>query len=663
MMTTRAGKFWQCGLLALAAMTAIFGWTRPAVARQDPVPNDGSGIQVLTQGPVHEAFAEPVVYDPQPGPVIPKQPPAPIEELPPEEKPEGDDVQWVPGYWAWDDNRNDFLWISGIWRAVPPERQWVPGYWNQADQGFQWVPGVWAPLDQPGQPQAGTLQYLPTPPASIEAGPNVPAPSDNVTWASGCWYWAENRYIWRPGYWVPVQPNWLWVPAHYGWTPGGSLFIDGYWDRPLASRGQMFAPIYFQRPVYARSNFVYSPSVGIVANALLSSLFVRPRYHSYYFGDYYAPNQFQSGIYPWYSYHQSRYGYDPIYAHSSAINLRRDPRWVDQVHEVYRYRRDHPNARPPRTFIEQNQIVNNVNTQNSVRNVTVGNVNTNINNITNVNDARQLVLARSIAQLASNPQAPVRFERLNEGRRRELSRQAVQVRQWNEQRVRQEVQAARTRPENASLTAPRTVQIARSPVAAPAAQRSQGGPPEQRGRLAPPPPPTAPRLDRAARPAPRAEDIRRHEPHPDRRPPEHLQAIRPQAGPGPGRPMPGQPNARQPGQPQPGRPAAPTGRPEAPSPAMKAQRPRSEVPKAERRPGQPKAASPPASAPRPEQPKATPKTVPKAADPRAPAPRPEQPKAVPKSVPKAERKKDEPPRPGTAALAAPGSLEPSRAWT
>ena len=44
--------------------------------------------------------------------MIPKQPPAPIEELPPEQKPEGDDVQWVPGYWAWDDNRNDFLWIK-----------------------------------------------------------------------------------------------------------------------------------------------------------------------------------------------------------------------------------------------------------------------------------------------------------------------------------------------------------------------------------------------------------------------------------------------------------------------------------------------------------------------------------------------------------------------
>src|SRR4051794_19625437 len=265
MATIRAGKFGRFGLIALAVGTAITASTWPATAQQVPVADDASGMQVLTQGPVHEAFAEPVVYDPQPTPEIPKQPPAPIEETPPEQKPEGDNVQWIPGYWAWDDGRNDFLWISGIWRAVPPGRQWVPGYWTQRGQGYQWVPGAWVPLEQP---QAGTLQYLPTPPASIEEGPNIPPPSDNVTWAPGCWYWAENRYVWRPGYWVPVQPDWLWVPAHYVWTPNGSLFVDGNWDRPVAAPGHMFAPVYSQRPVYPRSNSVYTPSVGIVATAL-----------------------------------------------------------------------------------------------------------------------------------------------------------------------------------------------------------------------------------------------------------------------------------------------------------------------------------------------------------------------------------------------------------
>ena len=64
----------------------------------------------LTRGPVHEAFAQPVVFDPEPGPVIKQQPPASIEEVPPEEKPVGDNVTWISGYWAWDEEDDRFLW-------------------------------------------------------------------------------------------------------------------------------------------------------------------------------------------------------------------------------------------------------------------------------------------------------------------------------------------------------------------------------------------------------------------------------------------------------------------------------------------------------------------------------------------------------------------------
>src|SRR5205823_691564 len=123
--------------------------------------DDQPGVQVLTQGPVHEAFAEPVVFDPKAGPVIPKQPPQAIEEMPPDQKPDSPDAQWIPGYWAWDDSRNDFLWVSGIWRVPPPGRQWVPGYWNQVQGGYQWVPGAWTVVDQQ------QTQYLPPPPASL----------------------------------------------------------------------------------------------------------------------------------------------------------------------------------------------------------------------------------------------------------------------------------------------------------------------------------------------------------------------------------------------------------------------------------------------------------------------------------------------------------------
>src|SRR5689334_9895592 len=76
------------------------------------------GVELQTRGPIHEAFAEAIGTAPAIGLVVPKQPPEPVNEIPPDVKPEGD-VVWIPGYWAWDDERNDFLWVSGVWR-VPP---------------------------------------------------------------------------------------------------------------------------------------------------------------------------------------------------------------------------------------------------------------------------------------------------------------------------------------------------------------------------------------------------------------------------------------------------------------------------------------------------------------------------------------------------------------
>ena len=81
--------------------------------------------------PIHEAFAEPVLYDPKPAPVVPKAPPAPITELPPEQKPEGPNVQWIPGYWAWDEDYGDYYWVPGTW-VEPPQvgYLWTPAYWG-----------------------------------------------------------------------------------------------------------------------------------------------------------------------------------------------------------------------------------------------------------------------------------------------------------------------------------------------------------------------------------------------------------------------------------------------------------------------------------------------------------------------------------------------------
>src|SRR5688500_1798104 len=77
--------------------------------RVEPVPGDIKGVEVQARGPIHEGFASPTT-EPKPTQGVPKQPPPPMEEMPPDERPEGD-VMWVGGYWAWDDDRSDFLWV------------------------------------------------------------------------------------------------------------------------------------------------------------------------------------------------------------------------------------------------------------------------------------------------------------------------------------------------------------------------------------------------------------------------------------------------------------------------------------------------------------------------------------------------------------------------
>jgi len=75
-----------------ANLNPTAGSTTPALASQvDP------NLQVLTLGPVHEAFGQPVLFNPAPNPIIPNKPPAPVEEIPPSMKPAGNDVEWIPG--------------------------------------------------------------------------------------------------------------------------------------------------------------------------------------------------------------------------------------------------------------------------------------------------------------------------------------------------------------------------------------------------------------------------------------------------------------------------------------------------------------------------------------------------------------------------------------
>jgi hypothetical protein len=324
-MTTRIGT----SVFAACGVALLFLGVSPA---QQPAATPGDGIDVLARGPVHEAYALPVDEDPQPGPVVTKEPPAAIEELPPDQKPQGDNVEWIPGYWQWDDDRGEFVWVSGMWRATPPGRQWVPGFYQKVAGGWQWVSGYWTSAAQP------EVEVLPPPPPLVDVVPAEPPPADNSVFVPGCWVYRGTRYLWRPGYYLDYRPGWVWVPAHYVWTPAGYVFVDGYWDFPLEQRGLLFAPVAFVGRVWLGPGFCYTPAYVVSCDFLPTALFVRPRLCHYYFGDYFADRYARLGFTPWIDYRIGRHAYDPLYGYYRAAHAGRP--WARDLAEVYRGRHD-----------------------------------------------------------------------------------------------------------------------------------------------------------------------------------------------------------------------------------------------------------------------------------------------------------------------------------
>jgi len=411
----------------------------------------GQGAEELTRGPVHEAFAKSVGFDPEPGILVKSAPPDLIEEIPPDQRPGGDNIAWIPGYWGWDEEQTEFIWISGVWRNLPPDRQWVPGYWGNSNKQWQWTSGYWDEGD------SQEVAYLPRPPKSVESGPNVAAPSNNDSWIPGNWVYRDTRYAWTPGYWEPARANWVWTPGHYQWTHNGYIFVGGYWDYAVANRGVMFAPVRFRGDTYRRPGYSYTPLMVISLNVFANHLFVRPSYGHYYFGDYYSPKYRNEGYYDSYSYSTGRRGYDPIYAYN-RWDHRDDRNWERNRRDRFVYYRDNEAERPPRTWAAFQAL-----SDNGRR-----------------GDGDDFQIAQPLASYVESRKADRPFQKVNKEGREKLMEQREQVREFGKKRQQIESRASETGDKEGEERKVTREKFDRSPLIARRAEQLPAGeaPPE-----------------------------------------------------------------------------------------------------------------------------------------------------------------------------------------
>jgi hypothetical protein len=448
------------------AMIFVLVAVMPRAAWSQDLPR---GVEVMTRGPIHEAFATPTA-EPAPGMLVPKAPPRALEEMPPEQKPDGD-VVWVSGYWAWDDDRKDYLWVSGIWRTLPPGKQWVAGYWRQAGDQWQWVGGYWSHVVQETADQEVT--YYPAPPPPPTTAPIGEPPTPDSFYVPGSWVWAGDRYAWRSGYWAKVQPGYVWVPGHYRWTPSGYIYIAGYWDYAIAQRGVIFAPVVVD-PAMVSVGFVYTPTFVVRDHVIIDSLFIRPSVGFYYFGDYYGPAYREWGFTSAVVY--SRGYYDPIYSYA-RWEYRDQPSWFSLQLEVSLGRSSGSVPCPPRTLVQQNTIVNNVTNVTNVTNVANVN-NTNINN-TNIHNTtvNNNTMVMPASQMAAAKGGAVKVVSVPPAARAQAAQQAKAVQQVAAQRQQLEAAAPATasaKPRTSTLKVPQATPVGK-PASATASTGSHPG--------------------------------------------------------------------------------------------------------------------------------------------------------------------------------------------
>lgn len=245
----------------------------------------GQAAEVRLRGPVHEAFA---ITGESRAPRLGPQPPAPLAEAVPKVYP-GPGAMWIPGYWDFDAEENDWTWVSGTWRFPPAGHAWINGYWHSAAGGWQRVPGIWYPSF------AGQARLAYVAPSTIrppmQPPPPRPARGDDpgLVFIPGEWQALGNRLQWVSGKRIGFPEGRGWTPGRIAWTPAGALPVSGHADLSPETRGWAFAP------VRARPGAAIEPQWIWTARAWLEFAWRDPE-GPYRLGDYHGTFWIDHGL-------------------------------------------------------------------------------------------------------------------------------------------------------------------------------------------------------------------------------------------------------------------------------------------------------------------------------------------------------------------------------
>ncbi|HMP16865.1 MAG TPA: YXWGXW repeat-containing protein, partial [Gemmatales bacterium] len=238
----------------------------------------------------------------------------------------------------YDPEKTDFIWVSGFWRNAPPGRVWSAGEWRLENGQHRYIPGYWKSATE-----SSWRVDLPEPPASVEAGPNVPARHEDAIWIPGHWVHRGESYVWRPGYWAEVEDNMVWMPGQYVYTGNGYRFVNGYWDYCLEDRGLLFAPVTFTSPLWLNPGWAFRPCFGINIGfgggwgwgwgGFYNNLYMGPGFGNFWFGNFCNPWCWGAGFRPW-CWNGARGFANPIFNHYCWLN-RGNPGWRNNVQQTF----------------------------------------------------------------------------------------------------------------------------------------------------------------------------------------------------------------------------------------------------------------------------------------------------------------------------------------